>query len=306
MNENDPSTKATEPKPNPEHIESEVASPEQGAEGVGQAPAGGGYRGSDRVEQQPGRDEEGYDGAGRTLEGGEYVQGPWLRGAEADLHRRSSASRQPGSEPGDRDVGGGLRRAHGVKQHRFVGCGPGRSQALLDGLQYVIVGAEHGGDDELDARCLGGSGNRSRHIDPGMERLGEQQRHDHRRTLPRRGQHCRHSVQLGSGEIQVRGIGRDSGPSSHLGEQRLDPGGDTGMAAAVRQADQRRQPGTTRPGTRQSRRGISAAQWSTSVRCSRSRRDQRVSRCAVWLWQRGQNFFSSSRSGSFRRFFLVM
>ena len=34
MNENDPSTKATEPKPNPEPIESEVASPEQGAEGV--------------------------------------------------------------------------------------------------------------------------------------------------------------------------------------------------------------------------------------------------------------------------------
>ena len=33
---------------------------------------------------------------------------------------------------------------------------------------------------------------------------------------------------------------------------------------------------------------------------------QRVSRCAVCLRQRGQNFASSSRSGSLRRFFLVM
>ena len=33
---------------------------------------------------------------------------------------------------------------------------------------------------------------------------------------------------------------------------------------------------------------------------------QRVSRWAVWLWQRGQNFFNSRRSGSLRRFFLVM
>ena len=33
---------------------------------------------------------------------------------------------------------------------------------------------------------------------------------------------------------------------------------------------------------------------------------QRVSRCAVWVRQRGQNFFISKRSGSLRRFFLVM
>ena len=33
---------------------------------------------------------------------------------------------------------------------------------------------------------------------------------------------------------------------------------------------------------------------------------QRVSRCEVWVLQRGQNFFSSRRSGSLRRFFLVM
>ncbi|EON25483.1 50S ribosomal protein L33 [Nocardioides sp. CF8] len=34
--------------------------------------------------------------------------------------------------------------------------------------------------------------------------------------------------------------------------------------------------------------------------------DQRVSRCAVCVRQRGQNFDSSMRSGSLRRFFLVM
>ena len=34
MNENDPSTKATEHKPNPESIDSDVSSPEAGAEGV--------------------------------------------------------------------------------------------------------------------------------------------------------------------------------------------------------------------------------------------------------------------------------
>src|SRR3712207_8069450 len=33
---------------------------------------------------------------------------------------------------------------------------------------------------------------------------------------------------------------------------------------------------------------------------------QRVSRWSVWVRQRGQNFFSSMRSGSLRRFFLVM
>ena len=38
-------------------------------------------------------------------------------------------------------------------------------------------------------------------------------------------------------------------------------------------------------------------------RCAES---QRVSRCSVCLRQRGQNFFSSMRSGSLRRFFLVM
>ena len=40
-------------------------------------------------------------------------------------------------------------------------------------------------------------------------------------------------------------------------------------------------------------------------RC-RKRRDQRVSRWAVCRPSRGQNFFSSIRSGSLRRFFLVM
>jgi len=38
----------------------------------------------------------------------------------------------------------------------------------------------------------------------------------------------------------------------------------------------------------------------------RSASDQRVSRCRVCLRSRGQNFIISSRSGSFRRFFLVM
>jgi hypothetical protein len=33
---------------------------------------------------------------------------------------------------------------------------------------------------------------------------------------------------------------------------------------------------------------------------------QRVSRCSWWVRQRGQNFFISMRSGSLRRFFLVM
>jgi hypothetical protein len=33
---------------------------------------------------------------------------------------------------------------------------------------------------------------------------------------------------------------------------------------------------------------------------------QRVSRCAVWVRHRGQYFFSSSRSGSLRRFLRVM
>ena len=35
-------------------------------------------------------------------------------------------------------------------------------------------------------------------------------------------------------------------------------------------------------------------------------RGQRVSRCGWWQRQRGQNFLSSRRSGSLRRFFLVM
>ena len=35
----------------------------------------------------------------------------------------------------------------------------------------------------------------------------------------------------------------------------------------------------------------------------RAWKSQRVSRCGVWLRQRGQNFESSMRSGSFRRFF---
>ena len=72
-----------------------------------------------------------------------------------------------------------------------------------------------------------------------------------------------------------------------------------GRAGSRARAHARRRRGPSARGPYAHRPGVDRA---VSLR----RGAQRVSRCAVCLRQRGQNFSSSMRSGSLRRFFLVM
>lgn len=203
-------------------------------------------------------------------------RGPRRRGAHRCRNqpvRGSSTLGQPGGQAGDRGVGLRPGGPHGIDQDRLTGIRAGGLQAGDDRVEHVVVGAQDVRERQVDARGPRGTRHRVRHVDPGVEGVGEEQRHDHGRTLPSGRQLVGDRVQVGRGQIQVRRLGRHPGRGRHRGQQGLDPGGHLRVAATVRQTDQRLA-GRRLPGTPQSRRGVSAARVGVLL----GRRDQRVSR----------------------------
>jgi hypothetical protein len=153
-------------------------------------------------------------------------------------------------------------------------------QALVEQLSDVLAGTQDVSNDQLEGQGLGNILHPLGNIDGGVIRLCEEQRHYDGRGMPSVGQLASGCVQIGLCKVEVRRHRRDLcllGDGSH---EPLDTETALGVSAAVREPDDRE--------------------------VVMTQLGQRVSRCAVWALQRGQNFFSSRRSGSLRRFFLVM
>ena len=147
-------------------------------------------------------------------------------------------------------------------------------------LGDVIAGTQNVGHDEPERKGFGDAPYRFGHVHGGVKSLGEQQWNDDGTVVTTLGELPHDGVEVGLGQVEV---GRQCSNSCLLrdsGHQSFDADAALGMPAAVGQSDQR-------------------GGWRAQLR-------QRVSRCAVWVLQRGQNFFNSRRSGSLRRFFLVM
>ena len=153
-------------------------------------------------------------------------------------------------------------------------------QTLTQQVCDVVARAENVGDDELEGERLGDIPDGFRDIDRRMKRLSEQERNDDGVRVPS-------FSELPGGRLEVWlrqiKVGRNSSDLCLLRDRShepLDPQTALRMPAAVGEPDQRR--------------------------AEMTQFGQRVSRCGVWVRQRGQNFFNSRRSGSLRRFFLVM
>ena len=138
---------------------------------------------------------------GRQL--GEHVGGARLGGAEADPDRRTAPDGQPVGQVGDRCVGVGPGGPDRVEQDRLGRGRAGGGQPVGDHRGDVVAGAEDRGQHQLDPRAVGGLADGLGDVDPGVERVGEQQRHHHRPTHSGGGELGRHGLQVGVGQIQV-------------------------------------------------------------------------------------------------------
>jgi hypothetical protein len=210
----------------------------------------------------------------------EHIDDPRGASAETRAYRMTTAPRKPIRKINNGLVGPRFRRPDGEEQHRTVVVDVGFVHAFDEQSGDVVTGAQDVGDDQLQGHRLGGITYRLGNIDGGVIRLSEEQGHHDCRLMAGVGKLPGSRAEIRLCQVKVGGHRGNLCLLGDGGHQSLDTETALGMPAAVGEADQRE---------------IGMAQ-----------RAQRVSRCAVWVLQRGQNFFSSRRSGSLRRFFLVM
>jgi hypothetical protein len=152
--------------------------------------------------------------------------------------------------------------------------------ALAEQLSDLLAGTQDVGNDQVEGQGLGNILHALGNINGGVIRLAEEQGHYDGGCIAGFGKLAGSCAEVWLRQVEVRRHRGNLGLLSDGSHEPLDTETSLGVPAAVRQPDDRE---------------VEATQLV-----------QRVSRCAVWVLQRGQNFFNSRRSGSLRRFFLVI
>ena len=216
-------------------------------------------------------------GSGRPVD---YVGDAWRAGAEASAYRVATALSEPLRKINNRLVCGRPGRPDGEQQHRTIVADTGLTHVATEQVSDIVAGTEDVGNHKLEPKGLNDVTYRLRDIDCRVKSLGEKQGNNYCPRVASVGELVSGCAEIGLREVEICRHCGDLCLPANSGHQPLDAAPALRVSAAVGKPDQRR------------------------VRMTQS--GQRVSRWEVCVRHRGQNFFSSRRSGSLRRFFLVM